>query len=122
MKKMDKKKLAAIIGIVISLVIIGWGIYAIVNNRKQPEKSPIKEVKVKEEDVTNTFGTTKEEAIEAVKNIYNGDSYEFEATIRADNFYIVTVTHVVTKNKVIYEVNPQTLDYKEIDEVKNQDK
>lgn len=115
MKKEKKKKILIIVlSVLLGASIIYLGVYLFYD--KDEEKPIDTDVVVEPTDksVEDTFGTTKEEAIDVVKEMYNGDSYEFDAEIRADNWYVVTVTHVVDKTVTVYEVDPQRLYPREI--------
>jgi len=105
-----KKRKQIIFCIVIALLIIIAGIIIALlsndgkNNDKKEENE--KTVVSNEETVENEYNFSKEDAINSVKSIFNSDNYEFSATTREDNMYIVTVKNTENKNEYIYIVDP----------------
>ena len=114
MKKFIEKNKNLLVGILVALLVVAIVITLVItfNKRDKKPNEKIVPVDVTEEDVVNTYGHSKEDAINAVKEIYQSDTYEYKASIRADNKYIVTVTNEDTNTEVIYLVEPDTLYYR----------
>lgn len=117
MKKFIEKNKNLLVGILVALLLIAIIVTLVLiftKRSKEPEEK-IVPVHVTEDDVINTYGNSKEDAINAVKEVYQSDTYEFEAKIRADNKYIVTVTNDDTNTETVYLVEPDTLYYRVLD-------
>lgn len=102
--------------LLLTAIIIGVGYMLKDAGKKEPETKVVVPVEPNDRDVQNTFGHNKEDAIKAVKQAYNSDSYKFSAEVRGDNKFVVTVTNDATKTKTIYLVEPDTLSYRVIPE------
>ena len=128
-KKIDSQTTIYVsIGIVL-LIIIGFVILKFVNpdiitlggkkdNEVGGKEDPIIQQPVipegpqpSEETVVEEFGMEMQEAIDIVKEIFNSDNYKFEAKVSAESEYIVTVTDEVTKEKMVFIVNPANKTY-----------
>ncbi len=101
--------------IIVSIIVIIVGVVMAMNNGKDKAKDGDKnkdkpeqkeEYVLNEDKIEEQYGFTKEEAIAIIKNIFNGDGYEFTAKIRIDNMYVVTVTNKDIDSKYVYIVNP----------------
>lgn len=123
-KKVEKKNNSKInIVIVVALVAVVVVALALVvpsltkKESKKEEKTETKEnVKVTEKTVSEEYGFTKDDAINAVKKVYNSDNYSFEAEVRNDNMYIVTVTNTDTNESQKYLVDPNDGTFSLLDE------
>lgn len=96
--------------VVIAVVLIQTDVFD--SSKPGADDEEVIEVIPTDKDVTSTYGTTKQDAINAVKQAYNSDTYEFEAEVRADNKYIVTVSNEATGTKTVYLVEPSNLSYR----------
>ncbi len=103
------------LGVLILILVIGL---LLNGGNKDKDKPNVVPVKPTEQNVKDTYGHTKEDAIKAVKQAYNSDSYTFSAEIRGDNKYVVTVENKDTKSKTVYLVEPDTLHYRVMPEEK----
>lgn len=101
--------------IIVSIIVIVIGVVMAMNNGKDKTKDDDKNKDIpeqKEEYVSDEgkieeqYNFTTEDAIAVIKNIFNGDGYEFTAKIRIDNMYVVTVTNKDIDSKYVYIVNP----------------
>ena len=110
MKKGKKKNnFLLIISIsVITVVILALGLILIKGCSKEKDEK-IKKVGAKEEDIISAYNMSKEDAINRVKTIYNGDMYEFSAEINEDSKYIVSVKNIITEGITKYLVDPTSL-------------
>lgn len=106
--KENKLLLGIIGGVVLILIIIL--IVASLSSKDEKDKDKNKESENKvisnEQTVEEEYGFSNEDAINAVKPRYNSDNYEFEATTREDNMYIVTVKNIDTESITKYVVDP----------------
>ena len=104
--KENKLLLGIIGGVVLILIIIL--IVASLSSKDEKDKDKESENKVisNEQTVENEYGFSKEDAVNAIKLRYNSDNYEFEATTREDNMYIVTVKNIDTESITKYIVDP----------------
>ena len=75
------------------------------NDNNENSETPKREI-VSEESLINAYGMSKEDAINIVKEIYNGDSYEFTAEINEDAKYVVTANNILTKTSSKFLVDP----------------
>ena len=110
-----------IVIIVLAVVLIASAvILMVVNNKKDEVKNekPEEEEKIyaTEDSVEEEYHFSKEDAINSVKGIFVSDNYEFDATIREDNMYIVTVTNTENDSKYQYIVNPNDGSFELIDD------
>ena len=115
---LKNKKNLLIIGAAVVIIIIGI-LVAVLGNDKDPEGGkPSKETQINstEETVEDEYGFSKEDAINVIKGIFNSDSYQYEATVREDNMYIVTVTNPDSDTKYAYVVDPNDGSFYEIAE------
>lgn len=88
------------------------------NNENNENTEEIKKEAATEESIINAYGMSKEDAINLVKEIYNGDNYEFSADINEDSKYIVTVKNTLTETNSKFLVDPTSTSksYYEINE------
>lgn len=112
--KVDKKIIIG--GIVLIVVIIAVILIIVSNDKKTPEEPNVDEDNIvsTEKTVEDEYGFSKDDAINSVKGIFNGDVYEFDATVREDNMYIVTVTNTETGSVYTYIVNPNDGSFQEL--------
>ena len=123
-KKVEKKTNSRInIIIVVILVAVVVVSFALVipsltkKDKKTEKKEETKEVvEVNEKIVSEEYGFTKDDAIKAVKKVYNSDNYTFAAEVRKDNMYIVTVTNTDTNESQKYLVDPNDGTFSLLDE------
>ena len=116
--KVKDKKILLIIGIAAAAIIIGI-LVAVLGNDEDPKggkPSKENEIKSTEQTVEDEYGFTKEDAINVIKGIFNSDSYQYDATVREDNMYIVTVTNPDSDTKYAYVVDPNDGSFYEIAE------
>lgn len=103
--------------IIVSIIVIIVGVVMAMNNgkdkNKDDDKNKDKDIPEQKEEyvsdeakIEEQYDFTTEDAIAIIKNIFNGDGYEFTAKIRIDNMYVVTVTNKDIDSKYVYIVNP----------------
>lgn len=118
LKKIKENKL--LLGIIGGIVLILIIVIIVVSSSSTDEKDKDKESENKiisnEQIVEDEYGFSKEDAINAVKPRYNSDNYEFEATTREDNMYIVTVKNIDTESITKYVVDPNNGSVSELTE------
>lgn len=106
----NKKKYIYLMVIAVIVILIGIVIALLINkgDDEEPSQDGGNETQIvsDEKSVEQEYGFTKEDAINAVKESFNSDSYEFEAEVRKDNMYIVTVTNPDSETKYTYIVDP----------------
>ena len=105
---MSKKNIIIIIVISLFLLVLGFILLKGGSNSKEngKENNGVERKGASEEDIVNAYNMSKDDAIEIVKRIYNGDIYEFSAEINKDSKYIVTVKNTITKSDTKYLVDP----------------
>lgn len=116
LKKNRNMLIASIIGAIVLVVAIIIVIVLVINNNdKEKEKEPEK-VYSTEKTVEEEYGFTKQNAIDAVKDVFNSDNYKFDAEVREDNMYVVTVTNIEDNTKMVYLVDPNDGSFEDITE------
>ena len=102
------KKILLIVAAAVVIIIIGIFVAVLGNDKEEKDKKPSQEsgINATEQTVEDEYGFSKEDAINVIKGVFNSDSYEYEATIREDNMYIVTVTNQDSDSKYVYIVDP----------------
>jgi hypothetical protein len=115
-KNSDNNNLIILIALVV-LVIVGVVLLIIkgVGNKKDnKENSEPGEVEnFKENQIVDAYNVSKEEAIGLVRNIFNGDVYDFSCEIKGAD-YIVTVKNRLTGEVYEYKVDPINKSFYEI--------
>lgn len=114
-----QKKMLLVIGVALLVIVVGIIIAVTGKDTEDKDKekpSTATEIKSSEETVEDEYGFTKEDAINVIKGVFNSDSYEYEATVREDNMYIVTVTNPDSDTKYAYVVDPNDGSFYEIAE------
>jgi len=102
--------LSVVIIIIICLVVLGGK-----KEEKEQQKTTDEKIVATEETVEEEYGFSKEDAINSVKSLYNSDAYEFTATIREDNMYVVTVKNTETDTTHTYIVDPNDGSYQSVE-------
>ena len=121
MKGLLKDKKVIIIGAVVVFAIIATVLFVVFggsdkekneNNNKVVDKGV-----VTEKDLETSYGLTGKGAVDIVKTIFNGDSFEFSYTINADAKYVVTAKSKVTGDNTTlkFVVDPITKSFYEED-------
>lgn len=108
-KKLDKNYI--IIAVIVVLVLLVIGFAFVKGCSKSDNSNNNEEVEKKgaaEEDIIKAYGMSKEDAIEIVKKIYNGDNFEFSADINNESQYVVSVKNIITENVTKFIVEPTT--------------
>ena len=105
---LKNKKVLLIVGVAVVIIIIGILVAVLGNDKEKEGGKPSKEADINatEQTVEDEYGFSKEDAINVIKGVFNSDSYQYEATIREDNMYIVTVTNPDSDSKYTYIVDP----------------
>ena len=114
-EKENNKNLYYIIIAVVAVIVLVGGFLLIKgcsnnkanneeNNKENAEND--KKEAASEESIIKAYGMSKEDAINIVKDIYNGDNYEFSADINEDSKYIVIVKNIITESTNKYLVDP----------------
>lgn len=118
LKKNRNMLIASIIGAIVLVVAIIVVIVLVINNNDKDKEKPNEQEQFKptEETVEEEYGFTKQKAIDTVKGIYNSDNYKFDAEVRNDNMYIVTVTNTEDNTKTVYLVDPNDGSFEDITE------
>ncbi len=116
LKKNRKLLIASIIGVIVLVVAIIVVIVLVINNNDKEKTEKPEQVKPTEETVEKEYGFSKQDAIDAVKDIFNSDNYAFVAEVRNDNMYIVTVTNTEDNTKTVYLVDPNDGSFEEIEQ------
>lgn len=112
-----KKKLI-LIGVVIVL-IVGAVVFFILNNNKKEDKSNSNKTNTEqrkyvtqtevdfmsEDEIIKTFGITGEDAINIIKDIFNKETYQFEAKYDSGKYFI-DVTDQETGEKFVVQFDP----------------
>ena len=117
MEKMDKKNdntfdikhiimIVTVLIVIIALVFLIKGCSSEDSNSSNNEGNTIKKIGASEEDIVKSYGTSKQDAINVVKSIYNSDNFEFSAEINEDSKYIVSVKNTITNKVEKYLVDP----------------
>lgn len=120
-EKKDNSKINIIIVVaLVAVVVVSLALLVPSLTKKDPKKEEKKEtnekIEVTEKTISEEYGFTKDDAIKAVKKIYNSDNYSFEAEVRNDNMYIVTVTNTDTNESQKYLVDPNDGTFSLLDE------
>ncbi len=76
------------------------------NNDNNSNDEVVKKIGAKEDEIIKSYGMSKNDAIEIVKEIYNSDNFEFSADINEDSKYIVSVKNTITDSIDKYLVDP----------------
>lgn len=102
------KKMLLIVVAAVVIIVIGILVAVLSNDKEEKGKKPSQEtgINATEQTVEQEYGFSKEDAINVIKGVFNSDSYEYEATIREDNMYVVTVTNPDSDSKYVYIVDP----------------
>ena len=104
---MNKKNIEyIIISCIVLIILLTLGFILFKGNSDKKNKEEEKKSKFSEEDIINAYNMSSQDAINLVKTIYNGDSYEFEASINSNLKYIVTVKNIITESTTKYLVDP----------------
>ncbi len=113
LKKKNSFNMNYIIVAVIIVIVLILGLLLIKgcskkdsSNNENNEEKVIEKKAVDESDLVESYGMSKEDAINIVKTAYNGDIYEFSAEINKDSKYIVTVKNLVTNTESKFLVDP----------------
>ena len=101
--KKDNKLLVLIL---LALVLIAAGILLVVTNNDSSNNGTNEINGIKEEEVIS-----KEEALNIIKPLFNGDNYEFSVEQIIGESYKVTVTNNLTGNIYYYFVDAKTKSY-----------
>ena len=107
--KFIKENIRLVVAVIIAMILIITGVILLnVDKEEANGKTPNQPVeeKVREEQLVDSTGMTKEDAIEIVKENFGSDNYEFEAEATNDGLYKVIVTNTVDDSKIIYYVDP----------------
>ena len=83
-------------------------------NGNTVDNTEVENVVITEEEIVNTYGLTKEDAINLVKQNINSDNFEYSVEINNKARYVVTVKNTLTNTEYKYEVDPMTKEYYEI--------
>ena len=82
--------------------------------KQEEKKKPTNEVEVSEgdeiseEEIVAIYGVSKKDAEEIVRKIFTEDGYEFSTKITRNGYYRVTVNDTVTKDTLIFRIDPAT--------------
>lgn len=105
--KFIKENIRLTIAVIVALSLILAGVILIVFNKddkKEKPNTPTEETR--EEQLVESTGMTKEQAIEIVKENFGSDNYEFTAEATNDGFYKVTAKNTVEDTEIVYYVDP----------------
>lgn len=105
--KFIKENIRLTIAVIVALSLILAGVILIVFNKddkKETPNTPTEETR--EEQLVESTGMTKEQAIEIVKENFGSDNYEFTAEATNDGFYKVTAKNTVEDTEIVYYVDP----------------
>ena len=114
MNKNNKTSILIITIIAFVLIVLGISIFLSTRTNKESAKKNY-DVMSNEEKVKEHYHFSKDDAINLVKNNFDGDIYTFKAEAKDDGSYVVTVTNTLTKHDYIFYVDPGTKTYR-IDE------
>lgn len=110
---MKNKKTLIIIGSVLVVIIVAVVLILAISNKgpdskEKENKKPNAngEIVSDEETVTEEYGFSKEDAIAVAKEIFQSDNYEFDAKVREDNMWVVTVKNTDNDETYTIIVNP----------------
>lgn len=116
--KSNNNKNLIIIGAILAVIVIAVILLVVLtkkdNNENEPGDNDDNVVVSDEKTIEEEYGFTKEDAINVIKGTFNSDVYEFSATTREDNMYIVTVTNTDTNTKYTYIVDPNDGSFQEL--------
>ncbi len=118
-KKLKKNRnmlIASIIGAIVLVVAIVVVVVLVINNNDRDKDKDKEKINSTEETVEKEYGFTKQNAIDAVKGVFNSDNYTFDAEVRSDNMYVVTVTNTEDNTKMVYLVDPNDGSFEDITE------
>ena len=104
--KFIKENLRVFIAVCIALVLIVAGVILLLVNDDKNDLS--KEQEQKEETLTEVTGMSGDDAIEIVKQHFNGNNYEFVVEITSDSLYKVTAVSKFDNSTITYFVDPVT--------------
>lgn len=107
--KFIKENMRLVVAVFIAVVLIIAGIVLLnIDNDKDEGKvqPPSVEEKTREEQLEESTGMTKEEAIEIVKDNFKSDNYEFTSVATDDGLYKVVITNIIDQTEIIYYVDP----------------
>ena len=115
-----KKEIA--IGAILLVAVIVCIVFLLLNNGDNSnnengntvDNTEVENVVITEEEIVNTYGLTKEDAINLVKQNINSDNFEYSVEINNKARYVVTVKNTLTNTEYKYEVDPMTKEYYEI--------
>ena len=97
------------IGVVI-LLIFGFvflkGCSGSNDENKEEDTGNVEKIGATEKDIIASYGVSKQDAINMVKEIYNSENFEFSADINEDSMYIVSVKNTITESVDKYLVDP----------------
>lgn len=100
--------IAVVLVVVILLVAKGCSKDSDKKDDNNSNEEVIKKEGAEEGDLVEAYGMSREDAINIVKSIYNGDNYEFSAEINEDSKYIVSVKNTITETTDKFLVDPQS--------------
>lgn len=108
--KVNNKIILAVVGVIILVIVIVLVVLNLpkddVENKEKPNKPSEGEVVSDEKTVEKEYGFSKEDAIKVAKGIFQSDNYEFDAKVREDNMWIVTVKNTDNDETYTIIVNP----------------
>ncbi|MBO5376316.1 MAG: hypothetical protein J6A52_05630 [Bacilli bacterium] len=115
-----KKEIA--FGAILLVAVIVCIVFLLLNNGDNSnnengntvDNTEVENVVITEEEIVNTYGLTKEDAINLVKQNINSDNFEYSVEINNKARYVVTVKNTLTNTEYKYEVDPMTKEYYEI--------
>lgn len=114
MNKNNKTSILIIAIIAFVLIVLGVVMFLNTKTNKEPVKKNY-DTMTDEEKVEEHYHFSKDDAINLVRNNFDGDIYTFKAEAKGDGSYVVTVTNTLTKHDYIFYVDPGTKTYR-IDE------
>lgn len=103
--KYIKENLRIFVAVIVACVLIVLGIILILidNNGKNDLDN---KQQIREEELIEITGMSKEDAIEVVKNNFHGNNYDFFVEITSDSLYEVKAVSKTSDSEIIYFVDP----------------
>lgn len=122
MDVISKHKKEIAFGAILLVAVIVCIVFLLLNNGDNSnnengntvDNTEVENVVITEEEIVNTYGLTKEDAINLVKQNINSDNFEYSVEINNKARYVVTVKNTLTNTEYKYEVDPMTKEYYEI--------
>lgn len=122
MDVISKHKKEIAFGAILLVAVIVCIVFLLLNNGDDSnnengntvDNTEVENVVITEEEIVNTYGLTKEDAINLVKQNINSDNFEYSVEINNKARYVVTVKNTLTNTEYKYEVDPMTKEYYEI--------